>query len=208
MAQQPIYGDNHEIIDYFDDGLPSEEASQETPEQEPVVQEPVATPPAEATQAAEATAPSTWTVPEMLKSANDLFVGTTVHHDDGDPQGPLISLFAREVPDGPVTVRTFRAAELSQHAFLDNLQKAIAVTMQAHFLVWAEKQRKRLEEEARRKARQPSATKPTPPVAQATVTPPVQRPATPTPTQKPATKPTPAQPAGEKKKYETVSLFD
>lgn len=184
---QPIYADTGEVVDHYDDGQAAEVAQQEEP-------------PAE----------QTWTVPDLLKGTSDLFIGMTVHHDDGHTQGPLVSLCVREVPDGPVTVKTFRAAELSEQAFLDNLQKAIAATMQVHFLAWAERQRKKLEEEAKRTARQSSTTKTTSTPAPATPLPPKASTAPKTPassTSKAAPKPSKS---AEKNttKYATISMFD
>ncbi|GCE32012.1 hypothetical protein KDA_74960 [Dictyobacter alpinus] len=152
MASQPIYGDNGEIVDYYDDGLPDEQSPTlvKTAEQCEKMAQPQTE--AEQEEPSENTARN-WTVPDLLKGSNDLFIGVTIQHDDGDPQGPLVLLFAREVPDGVVHTKAFRAAELSQRAFLDNLQKAIAATMQLHFLAWSDRQRRRLEEEAKRKAR-------------------------------------------------------
>ena len=219
MALQPIYDDNGEVIDHFDDGLPEEqpaapvkEAAQQREEIPPAQTETRREEPSEVV-------PQSWTIPDLFKETTDLFIGTTIHHDDGDPQGPLISLFARELPDGMVHVKTFRAEELSQRAFLDNLQKGIAATMQAHFLAWAERQRKKLEDEAKRKARTTQASAkssstgasvPTTSTASSTGA------SVPTPSQtsssaqaQKATKSVPKEAAKKpEQKYATVSMFD
>jgi len=198
MASQPIYGENGEVLDYYDDGIPEELQPAQVQETAPEQRTETPQPGLEAAQEEVAgSAPRPWVVPDMLKGANDLLIGMTVHHDDGDLQGPLVSLCVREIPDGTITVKTYRAAELSQRAFLDNLQKAIAVTMQAHFLAGAERQRRRLEEEAKRKVRQSQAsTKPvSPPTPASTMVQPTTSPASPQ-----ALKP--------EKKYATVSMFD
>lgn len=206
MALQPIYGEGDQIVDYYDDGQPEKQS----PEQH------------EGTQAVEEVAPASpkgdsqksWTVPDLLKGMNDLFIGITVHHDDGNAQGPLVSLFVREVPDGKVHVKTFRAAELSQQAFLDNLQKGIAITMQAHFLAWAEQQRKKLVEEEKRKVRQSSSTtkttakaEPAPTKVATPVAAPTPSVST-TPVQKTAKSPVTTKETEKKPKYATISMFD
>lgn len=111
MVLQPIYGEDGEVIDHFDDGLleeqpaaPVKEAAQQREEIPPPQTEARQEEPFEV-------APQSWTIPDLFKGTTDLFIGTTVHHDDGDPQGPLISLFAREQPDGMVHVKTFVARE-------------------------------------------------------------------------------------------------
>ena len=202
MALQPIYGEGEQIVDHYDDGLPEEQHEQKGPVEE--------IPPA----SLEGEPQNSWTVPDMLKGMNDLFMGITVHHDDGNPQGQLVSLFVREVPDGAVHVKTFRAAELSELAFLDNLQKGIAVTMQAHFLTWTEQQRKKLVEEEKRKARASTPTTKTVSTAPSTATKVASSvaPTSPLTTSAPAQKPTkssvPAKEAEKKPKYATISMFD
>jgi hypothetical protein len=153
-------------------------------------------------------------VPDLLKEI-DLFIGTTIHHDNNNPQGPLISLFVRELPDGAILVRTFRATDLSERAFLDNLQKGVAVTMQAYLMTKAEQQRRRLEEDAKRKVRV-SSTK-TPP-AEASAPTKVASTNAPKISTKPSLATTPAptpkserkapKEAEKKPKYETISMFD
>jgi hypothetical protein len=206
MALQPIYGDGGQIVDYYDDGLPEEQPPEQHEERLPVEE----TSPA----AREGEPQNSWTVPDLLKGMNDLFIGITVHHDDGHPQGPLVSLFGRLVPDGEVHVRTFRAAELSQQTFLDNLQKGIAVTMQVHFLAWAEQQRKKLAEEEKRKARVSSSTTKTAAKAPPTPTK-VATPVASTLThassasaQKTAKSQVTTEETEKKPKYATLSMFD
>lgn len=218
--QQPIYGENGEIVDYYDDGSPEEHPPEQAPGVSPAQQKaPHPLPPPELPPTEEPVEPAvgvsySWRVPAILQGTNDLFVGVTAHHDDGNPQGPLVSVFVREVPDGAIKTHFYRAAELSQRAFLDDIQKAIAATMQSYLLDWADRQRKKLEEEAKRKARQATASAriPTPakPAATtqpvATAQPAASKP--PLPTKEPTRTPPPAPPKKNPPKYVTTSMFE
>lgn len=202
MAQQPIY-DEGVIVDYFDDGSGEqppeasepEQVSEEAQEETPLVPE---------TESPQEEAAHPWKVPEMLRTS-DLFIGITMQHDDGNERGPLIVLHARELPEGNIHVKTFRAAELSRQAFLDDLQKGIASTMQTYLLAWADAQRKRLEEEAKRKARAAQARPPTPAPSVPTATKQGTSAASPPRAAAPSQKP--SKPAPDKK-YTTLSMFD
>ncbi|GHP00681.1 hypothetical protein KSF_107280 [Reticulibacter mediterranei] len=207
MARQPIY-DEGVIVDYYDDGFPEEHPPAPVGEtEEPPREDPQAAP----TDALPLASP-TWTVPDLLKRTNDLFIGTTIHHDDGHPQGPLISLFARELPEGgSVQVKTFRTAELSEQAFLDHLQQAIVATMQAYFLAWADRERKRLEDEAKRRARASQApTKVTQTTAPSTPTVTKTAQKTGVVASTPAKTASPVKEAEKKpeQKYATISMFE
>lgn len=227
MALQPIYGENHQVVDYFDDGNAGQAAGELPPPPQPTIPQaggqdvpppqpqhedmtPSLPPPMhqheeeespelqEEEESAEIQEqqeelespelqeeqdqhegqdehedspsetdtgqPSAWMVPAILKRhTGDVFLGTTIHHDDGDPRGPLISVFVRDLPDGPVPifVKTFRADELSKNSFLDTLQTALAAVMQQHLLGWADQERQKLAQQARQKTRPSSAATPT-----------------------------------------------
>ena len=223
MAQQPIYGDNGEVVDYYEDGSREEQSPEQASGASPAQQTtPPPIPPAEPPPSADepdepaAGVSYSWQVPNILQGANDLFLGITVHSYDGHLQGPLVSVVVREVPDGSIKTNFYRAAELSQNAFLDDIQKGIAATMQSYLLDWADRQRKKLEEEAKRKARQATAAARIPtPARPATTTnqPPVaNQPATTRPpTVKEQPKTPPPAPASAKKnppKYVATSMFE
>lgn len=121
--------------------------------------------------------PHTWTVPPILTGTNDLFIGTTLHHEEGDARGPLISQFIREVPTGNETlVRTFRADELSDQTFLDTIQKAFAKTMQDYQLAWTQQQQKQQRDKAAAEQKRKTHTVASPAVKPA-ITPAVSTPA-------------------------------
>jgi len=152
-----------------------------------------------------------WSVPPILTGTNDLYIGTTLHHDESDAKDPLISLFIREVPTGDQTiVRTFRADELSDQTFLDNMQKAFAKIMQDYLLAWTQreqKQRDKVVADQKRKARQAAqpAVKPTTSTSVPTTT-------TATHEEKPKTSPAAPpppvkKPEGKPPEFVTNSLF-
>lgn len=219
MATVPITDESGTVVDEYEDGTgedvteaveAGDDAAALHSEQGAPGEEVQSVP---AASVGAAPAPSQpWFPPSVLKG--DLFLGVTIHDWDGNARGPLVSLCLPRSGGQPV-VKTYRAADLTRQHFLDGLQSGIAAAFQAHLLALAEQERKRLEEEAKRKAR---ATVPRRPAAQGTNVPagppaaPGQAAGPAAPAAQPAVGPSPAAKgagkAGAPNPYQQGSMFD
>ncbi|SRR5579884_3108657 len=217
MALLPITDENGTVIDEYDDGRGEEQASEPSAPPSSVAQAsstvashvPAAPPPVQA-HVAPATPAGSAEDPTSFE-ASDVFIGITLHRQDGHPQGRLVSVCIHNFSGIPV-VKTFREADLSTKARLDNMQKAIQTTMQPFFLDLSNRRQKKLEQEAKRAqatTRQIPPARPAQPPSSSTQTsqksaPPTSSAAAAQPAAKTAEKKKPERPAS---KYQQISMF-
>ncbi len=209
MALLPITDENGTVIDEYDDGRGEEQASEPSAPPSPV---PAASPPPPVQAHVAPAAPTAGSAEDPTSfEASDVFIGITLHRQDGHPQGRLVSVCIHNFSGIPV-VKTFREADLSVKARLDNMQKAIQTTMQPFFLDLSNRRQKKLEQEAKRAqatTRQITPARPAQPPSSSTqesqkLAPPTSSAAAAQPAAKTAEKKKPERPAS---KYQQISMF-